>query len=201
MAFQIQGPLTLQGYDERGRPQFGFSAPAPARPLSAPPPRLPRQEARLLPPLQPQRPAHPKGASSTRPVCTPDGKEPLEGYFTAQFGDSGNDYVTLRFRRQGTNRSFKPGQILVGYLAGPDNQSSYESFASVDSRGRCWIWHAYTGNQRLRQAVASVLGDQRLAGEAWARMSQRCWLCGQPLTTPESLDLLVGPDCKRKKLR
>lgn len=122
----------------------------------------------------------------------------MVGYFSAQFGDDASDYVTLRLRRQKDDDPFKPGRILVGYLMGRNNEGDYLKFADVDEQGRCWIWPKHRSNERLRQAVASVLGDQRAAGEAWARASERCWRCGKRLTTPESLDRLQGEECWNK---
>ncbi|MET7363251.1 DUF6011 domain-containing protein [Streptomyces sp. NPDC005562] len=138
--------------------------------------------------------------AKNRPVCTPDGKEPLTGYFTAQFGADRRDYVTVRIRRQEASTStFRPGELLVGYLMGSDNESDYTRFANIDDKGRCWIWKSYADNARLREAVASVLGDQKAAGEAWARESECCWRCGRVLTTPESLERLMGDECASKR--
>ncbi|MEU6362302.1 DUF6011 domain-containing protein [Streptomyces albidoflavus] len=143
-------------------------------------------------------PARP--ASQNRwPLSTPPGAEAEEGYFTAQFGQDSDDYVTMRIRRQGAESKFRPGELIATYLSGPDNERSYTGFAHIDSRGRGWIWKKYADNARLREALASVLGDQKAAGEAWARRSKRCWKCALPLTTPESLDALMGRECARKQ--
>jgi hypothetical protein len=139
----------------------------------------------------------PAAQAVNRPIVAGNG-EPWTGYFTAQFGDDTKDYVTLRIRRQGKDSNFRPGQLIISYLMGRNNQSDYTRFAHVDERGRCWIWKSYAENARLRQAVASVLGDQKAAGEAWARASKCCWRCALPLTTPESLDRLMGEECYAK---
>lgn len=143
-------------------------------------------------------PAAPVKQGGNGPVVAPSGREIWTGYFTAQFGDDPQDYVTLRIRRQGKDSTFRPGGLIVSHLMGRDNQHDYTRFAHIDERGRCWIWKSYADNSRLRQAVASVLGDQKAAGEAWARTSECCWRCGLPLTTPESLDRLMGDECFRK---
>lgn len=143
-------------------------------------------------------PGKPMAAPCQGPICTPDRQEPWDGYFTAQFGDDSDDYITLRIRRQAKNARFKPGRLIVARLTGPENTTDYTSVGDIDAEGRCWLWKSFRDDQRLRQAIASVLGDQRTAGEAWARVSEHCWKCGQPLTTPESLELLVGPECRKK---
>lgn len=155
-----------------------------------------KKAAPVAAPVAAPRRAAPPAAPARGPVCTPDGKEPSKGYFTAEFAEDGKDtYVTLRLRRQAAGDSFKPGRMLVSYLSGPSNESDYTRFADIDAQGRCWIWPKYRDNARLRRAVAAVLGDQKAAGEAWARESQSCWRCGLALTTPWALDHLMGKDC------
>jgi hypothetical protein len=130
------------------------------------------------------------------PVCTPDGKEPSKGYFTAEFEHEGQQvHVTLRLKRQKDDDRFKPGRLLVSYLMGSNNEGDYQKFGDIDEQGRCWIWAKHRDNVKLRRAVAAVLGDQKTAGEAWARESERCWRCAQHLTTPWALDHLMGRDC------
>lgn len=209
MAFKVNGQLRLKEYRD-GRPVFDLtpapdSEPAPVvQPAAAPVRKAP-------PPVRPQ-PGPPKrpvsrpdfGASQPSdgprrgPIRTPDGSEPLTGYFTAQFGDDTGDYVTVRIRRQGPNSDFKPGKLLVAYLYGRNNEGDYTNMADIDASGRCWLWPAYKDNQRFRQAIASVLGDQKAAGEAWARATERCWRCHILLSTPESLERLMGEDCWNK---
>lgn len=139
----------------------------------------------------------PEARGKHRPVCVPGGGIPMTGYFTVEYG-ADQQHATLRFRRQPESASFRPGQVLVAYLSGSDNETSYTSVAHVDEQGRCWMWKRFQDNDWVRQAIAAVLGDQKTAGEAWARESEKCWRCGRRLTTPESLDQLIGPECAQR---
>lgn len=130
-----------------------------------------------------------------RPICTPSRMQPLIGTFTAEFDGNPKDYVTLKLKRQRPDHKFKPGQILVSRL-GADNR--YEAVGDVDAQGRCWIWPRFRRDDRLRRAIATVLGAQIEAGRAWARRSKRCWKCSIPLTTPASLARLTGDECDRQ---
>ncbi|MGW7100413.1 DUF6011 domain-containing protein [Streptomyces sp. NPDC054883] len=136
-------------------------------------------------------------ATATVPAARKPG-EPLTGYFTAQFGDDQGDYVTIRILRQPDDSRFKPGSLVASYLRGRDNETDYTKFAHLDEQGQPRIWKLYAANARLRAALAAVLGDQRGAGEAWARQSKRCWRCGRLLTTPDSLERLMGEECDAK---
>ncbi|MFD7835618.1 DUF6011 domain-containing protein [Streptomyces sp. NPDC059761] len=140
----------------------------------------------------------PRQVPVEKPGDVPSATAVLTGYFTAQFGDDQSDYVTLRIRRQPEDSTFKPGELIISYLRGRNNEDDYTKFANVDSQGRPRVWKSYVENSRLNAALAAVLGDQRGAGETWARASKRCWRCGRLLTTPESLDRLLGEECAHK---
>ncbi|MGW9067924.1 DUF6011 domain-containing protein [Streptomyces yangpuensis] len=147
------------------------------------------------PAMKTLEPAVPATASTPADAT---GETAFAGYFTAQFGDDQDDYVTIRIRRQPEDSGFKPGQLVVGYLRGRSNETDYTKFAHIDGRGQARIWKSYAANTRLQAALSAVMGDQRAAGEAWARQSGRCWKCGRLLTTPESLDRLLGEECASK---
>lgn len=60
--------------------------------------------------------------------------------------------------------------------------------------------NARTGHERQRAALEILLrsGNWRDHGLSYARRSGRCFACGLELTEPQSLDLGVGPDCRRR---
>ncbi|GAA1978519.1 DUF6011 domain-containing protein [Kitasatospora viridis] len=143
-------------------------------------------------------PASSASSPKSGPVRLPSGTVLLPGYFTVE-GVDGGGHVTLRVRRQKAGEKFMPGRFLVAYLSGPENTADYTNFANADEADKTlFVWKAHQGSTRLRQALAALAGDQITAGKAWARASQCCWRCGLPLTTPESLDRLIGPECATK---
>ena len=65
-------------------------------------------------------------------------------------------------------------------------------------------WKAGGEADAIRAAVAAKVLAWALAGgdmwgEAEVRVSTRCQVCGKKLTHPESIDDLIGPECKGQK--
>jgi hypothetical protein len=124
-----------------------------------------------------------------------------EGYFTVVFAE--DDRITLRVRRQRKNSTFRPGELLVSYLSGSDNEGDYTGFAFVDESGPAPIvrlWKKHRGNERLTQAVKVLAGDPQAAAKAFAVESDHCSKCGLLLTVPQGpdnpyRDQGYGPKC------
>lgn len=161
-----------------------------------------QKAAERAPAERPVKKANAKTAPE-RPVAvlTDDG-ESVTGYYTVEMADGG--YVTVRVRRQPTTAKFKPGRVAFAYLFGRSNVGEqYSNFASVDAKGRCWmnsdLQYKPETRAKLVAAISAVVGDPKTAGEAWARLFEACWICGRALSTPESLNDLIGPDCKKKR--
>jgi hypothetical protein len=131
-----------------------------------------------------------------RPINVPGGQIEL-GIFTVVHQD--NSWTTIRVYRPDEAK-----RVKLAYLFGRDNDfaGAYKDFASVGVRGQVslvWLDDAYAGNERLRRAVAAVVGDPEAAGKAYAVRSTRCWKCNRTLTTPQSIEDGIGPDCKAKR--
>ena len=132
----------------------------------------------------------------TEPVSdeTSDTVELIEGTFTIDFGAEG--HVTLKVKRQPQHLDFKPGELLLSYLTGPDNDNDYTRFGHLDARsGQVRIWKKHQGNAVLAEAVKVLVGDPKAAAQAYARQSGNCARCGRTLTVPASLNAGLGPDC------
>jgi hypothetical protein len=101
---------------------------------------------------------------------------------------------TLRLRDGFANR---PGSQVAAYLAGPDNDRSYNGFATVEGR-EFHVWRRFAnGSPMVVEALAALLhmDEPGLAGEAYAMASGRCYRCSRTLTVPASLHRGLGPDC------
>lgn len=121
----------------------------------------------------------------------------MEGTFTVEFQDG--TYKTLRVRRQADDATFRPGQLLLAYLSGSDNTTSYTNFGEVTVSGQPKIWYKHRQNAELAEAVKVLTGDQIACAKAYARLSRRCSFCKKELTTPESLDAGWGEKCAKDR--
>jgi hypothetical protein len=132
------------------------------------------------------------------PVETPvDPVTPLasvihDGTYTVAFEDG--KHVTLKFKTS-------KGKQWVGYLNGPDNWTNYQSFGWVED-GKLVMFAKYRGQLNRQQGAVSRLlkgNDAQLAGlKSYGMASGKCGICGRKLTTPESIERGIGPECITK---
>lgn len=142
----------------------------------------------------------PRAARSAAPVASAavaPAPKIADGYYTVEFASG--DYRTFRVRTQPADADFAPGQQIISYLSGSDNESSYTRFGFV--RGATVApWRRFAGDTVLVRA-AKVLEDPEAAaktGLAFALRSNRCYRCGHQLTVPASIHAGLGPDCAAK---
>ena len=121
--------------------------------------------------------------------------------FTLQNNESG-EHRTFRIKKSKPNDRYPTSAYFVGLLSGPDNTSSYQYIGMVDStNGSVWL----TGKSRMDKDCAAVKGIRYLLGRVFGsgqihdqmevRHAGKCGRCGRTLTTPESLDRGIGPEC------
>lgn len=124
----------------------------------------------------------------------------IEGKFTVSFEDG--SHKTLRVRRQREDAKFKPGELLVGHLVGPDNDNDYTNVGHVTPSGGVSIWRKHQGNERLAEAIRVLVGDPKAAATAYAEKSGNCAACGRTLTAPVEENPFravgLGPECGKK---
>lgn len=122
-----------------------------------------------------------------------------DGIYTVAFEDG--KHVTLKFKTQPDDHAFMPGKQLVSYLNGPDNWENYKSFGTMQS-GRLVGFRKYDGQlNRQKGAVSRLLAgnDAQLAGlKSYGMESGKCGICSRRLTTPESIERGIGPECAAK---
>jgi len=122
-----------------------------------------------------------------------------DGYYTIVLSEQPEVRRTLRVKspREGTYaRSI--GRQYVAFLDGPDNVSSYRSFATLE--GAVTHMTEFRHNWQLGMALELLVGyaqkgeldDSR---QRFALVSGRCWNCGRMLTVPTSIHRGLGPDC------
>ncbi len=119
-----------------------------------------------------------------------------DGFYTIV---TGNTHRTFRIRTNDADSSFAPGRQVIGYLHGPSNEGDYINFAFVGD-GRIFPWKRFsTGYDHIIAAARYlVAGNHEQAGRQYAMQSGNCYRCGRLLTTPESIELGIGPTCRNK---
>ena len=138
------------------------------------------------------------------------------GIYTIRFTKSG-DHRTLRVKtvRQGKLQ----GKRILELLTGPDNESSYTAFAFVED-DHVMVWKSKRAPAKPRgyfegsywsplyskwQKAAAVFTDLVLRGQGgyWKSycelmLSANCRRCNRTLTTPESIEAGIGPECAQR---
>lgn len=101
-------------------------------------------------------------------------------------------YHTFRVRIQDLDEDFAPGETLIEYLCGPDNDSAYKTFGFIKTGPRLAVWKRYRDNEVLVRRAQALVSDPEAHLEA-----KSCVRCGNTLTTPESIELGIGPHCRK----
>jgi len=123
------------------------------------------------------------------------------GYFTIENTATG-EHRTFRVRKQNETARFQPGAQIVGLLTGTDNEGDYTGFAFINRTG-VHVWTRLARKSadwaKYGKALFSflTLGNTSpyIAKGYTIRHSERCFMCGRTLTTPESIDAGIGPVC------
>ena len=119
-----------------------------------------------------------------------------EGFFTVV--GHYQDY-TFRIQRQDADARFASGQLIIGLLIGPHNESDYKDFGFVTDNGLLKVWGKRHPGERVVNAAKFLLsGDHVAAGKQYAFKSGNCWKCNRMLTTKESKAAGIGPKCASK---
>jgi hypothetical protein len=118
-----------------------------------------------------------------------------KGYFTVEGGDK---HRTFKIK---TNRK---GQTLIGLMVGRNNTTDYAWFAFVDgTKLRFWGKAKYNqmtytlpiSRDEIEECFNAIIGNVDEAGKRFATVYKICSRCARPLTTPESLERGLGPEC------
>jgi len=126
------------------------------------------------------------------------------GFLTVTNQTTG-EHRTFRVRTQKEDAKFAPGSRIVSLLIGPDNTSDYQGFGFVQDNGWITLWKRNRTPQYEGLAKAIRLGYRALErGEDTfttpkaiytVQLSKRCLRCNRVLTSPESLERGIGPEC------
>lgn len=121
-------------------------------------------------------------------------------YFTLHNEKTGN-HRTFRIEKSPANAKFAANSLIIGLLVGAENncESSYKTFGFVnDTDVFTWKKYKNTNFEKLGQIVsATLLENPKYTVPETLKIipSGRCYMCGRPLTTPESIQAGIGPIC------
>lgn len=136
--------------------------------------------------------------------AAPDGIYTVEydGWLKSHAG--GREYRVLKLETQPLDANFAPGEQVIYFQTGADNENDYAGFGFLKPDARVISWkkwrEAAEGRfvEEIEHAVSALIGDPKAAGLAYARQSGNCWRCGRTLTVPASLNAGLGPVCATK---
>ena len=139
---------------------------------------------------------------------------------TLQLSAVPNGVLTVTNRATGGRRTFRirtwrndgNERRVVEMLTGPDNTADYRGFAFVDVDalegdfgGQVTVWRRMRHGDwpALAEVVRVVLFAPMHAWRAQLdiHLSRTCVQCNRLLTTPESIERGIGPECERRQER
>lgn len=134
-----------------------------------------------------------------------------------QFVLAGNAYFTLKNTKRGTHMTFhvnnpiegKPGLYFVAVLVGNDNTKDYAYLGNLhDDRYTQGLVFTRGAKSKVEEKAASMMTARLLFNEWINRAAfppalevwhcNQCGRCGRLLTTPESCERGIGPECYKK---
>ena len=122
------------------------------------------------------------------------------GLYTLQFPDG--SHRTFRIYTKKQDAKFAPGKRIFAILIGPDNTADFEGVGFVDDSG-IHVWRSKKGSavkpSKIEEYAGLVwkLADGEVIDGYELSISKRCLRCNRELTTPESIDREIGPECWR----
>lgn len=129
---------------------------------------------------------------ATLPAVTP---LPI-GTFTVEYPDG--HYRTFSTALQPADASFAPGEVILSFLSGQDNEADYTGFAFVKGTpgaARMIVWKRFRDSADLLADAEVLLADPEADNVLMAR---HCLACGRKLTRPSSVHANIGPECIKK---
>lgn len=113
----------------------------------------------------------------------------LDGIYTIE---SAEGHRTLRLRTQDADDEFAPGEQVIAFLSGPDNEHDYTGFGFIKG-GQLKRWKRFATNAALLRDAEALLADP-----SGALKAAHCARCHRKLTRPSSINAMIGPECSRK---
>ena len=114
------------------------------------------------------------------------------------------EYITFKVSKKEASNGYS-ASWFCNVLTGPDNTSSYTYLGLLDQlHGDVRLTRASRYNHDskpykvLRWALSKVWSGESLPEGYEVKHEGRCGRCGRVLTTPDSIDAGIGPECAKK---
>jgi hypothetical protein len=94
------------------------------------------------------------------------------------------------------------GKRILSLLIGSDNEHSYKGFAFVNDNDMIAVWakHRTSKFAQIAHILFSLCvldKESPFTNRVTMKVSKRCMRCNRKLTTPESIELGIGPECRK----
>lgn len=117
------------------------------------------------------------------------------GIYTLTFPDG--SHKTWRIFTKAPTARFAPGKRIIALLIGPDNTDDFESVAFLEPDGPR-IWKRFKDTKvGINVGILCELATGMKHEGYELLVSRRCLCCNRPLTDPISLELGIGPFCRK----
>lgn len=96
------------------------------------------------------------------------------------------------------------GKRIISKLVGSDNVNSYKGMAFLNNYDSFNLWKKYRNNPKNAQTISILLGMLKDGEKSpfleriELKASKNCLRCNRLLTTPQSIDDGIGPECIKK---
>ena len=147
----------------------------------------------------------PAQMASKQEVIAKATNPPTPGFtYTVAWPEDGT-WTTIKIADTENWQGFEgTGMLVAKYLAGPDNETSFNGFAFIKPNGEIVLWKKYregdvAGRSRITDALRVICQteDRGALTQLYAEKSGRCSKCGRTLTVPASLHRGMGPICAK----
>lgn len=105
---------------------------------------------------------------------------------------------TFRIHTQPLDAKFKPGMRILSLLVGPDNGGDFKQFAFVDEFGAVKVWRKVKSRVTDKFAAMIERPDDFMRNFGLRyQFEGKCRKCNRRLTSPESIENGIGPECAK----
>jgi len=131
------------------------------------------------------------------------------GNATFTVANPAGEHYTYRINQGKKDRDGKPtdnGPYFTSLLTGPDNNASY-TYMGMFNPDSLIVYPTKASKLNIQSkpwkvlawAIARVQNAWEIPEGYSIQHEGKCCACGRKLTTPESIDLGIGPECAKKR--
>lgn len=110
------------------------------------------------------------------------------------------EHRTFRIRTMRGN--FAKGSRVVELLTGPNNEQDYQGFGFINQVMdgiKVRVWKKHSESKLFRRFAELMENPNKFTKEGYIYQHEvKCRVCNRTLTTPESIELGIGPECRNK---